>query len=140
MARKMKDTDSEEEIKEAFKVFDKDGLRDEMPELIEDPRFHDNPSRCENVQALKAIIDGCFTAMERGALIARLRESKIAFGEVNDVAALSAHPALTRVGVDSPGGWVEMVAPPATVPGDERTLRPVPALGEHSDAIRAEFA
>jgi len=25
MARKMKDTDSEEEIKEAFKVFDKDG-------------------------------------------------------------------------------------------------------------------
>ena len=112
----------------------------EMPELIEDSRFHDNPSRCENVQALKAIIDGCFTAMERGALIARLRESKIAFGEVNDVAALSAHPALTRVGVDSPGGRVEMVAPPATVAGDERALRPVPALGEHSDAIRAEFA
>jgi len=25
MARKMKDTDSEEEIKEAFRVFDKDG-------------------------------------------------------------------------------------------------------------------
>ena len=25
MARKMKDTDSEEEIREAFKVFDKDG-------------------------------------------------------------------------------------------------------------------
>jgi calmodulin len=25
MARKMRDTDSEEEIKEAFKVFDKDG-------------------------------------------------------------------------------------------------------------------
>jgi calmodulin len=25
MARKMKDTDSEEEVREAFKVFDKDG-------------------------------------------------------------------------------------------------------------------
>merc|ERR1712118_2012 len=43
MARKMKDTDSEEEIKEAFKVFDKDGnglisaaeLRHVMPNLGE---------------------------------------------------------------------------------------------------------
>ena len=26
MARKMKDTDSEEEIREAFRVFDKDGM------------------------------------------------------------------------------------------------------------------
>jgi hypothetical protein len=42
MARKMKDTDSEEEIKEAFKVFDKDGngqsrcyIRPRLP-LLED--------------------------------------------------------------------------------------------------------
>jgi len=112
----------------------------EMPELIEDPRFRDNPSRCENVVELKAIIDGCFSALERGALIARLREGKIAFGEVNDVAGLSAHPALGRVRVDSPGGPVDMVSPPATIPGENHPLGPVPALGEHSAAIRAEFA
>jgi crotonobetainyl-CoA:carnitine CoA-transferase CaiB-like acyl-CoA transferase len=112
----------------------------EMPELIEDPRFRDNPSRCENVPELKAIIDGCFCKFERGVLIARLREAKIAFGEVNDVAGLSAHPALGRVRVDSPGGPVDMVSPPATVPGEDRSLGPVPSLGEHSAAIRAEFS
>jgi crotonobetainyl-CoA:carnitine CoA-transferase CaiB-like acyl-CoA transferase len=112
----------------------------EMPELIEDPRFRDNPSRCENAGELKAIIDGAFSALERGALIARLREGKIAFGEVNDVAGLSAHPALGRVRVDSPAGPVDMVSPPATVAGEEHVLGPVPALGEHSDAIRAEFS
>jgi crotonobetainyl-CoA:carnitine CoA-transferase CaiB-like acyl-CoA transferase len=112
----------------------------EMPELIEDPRFHDNPSRCENVLELKAIIDDCFRSLERGALIARLREGKIAFGEVNDMAGLSAHPALTRVRVSSPGGPVDMVSPPAAVSGEGRSLGPVPTLGEHSAAIRDEFS
>jgi len=112
----------------------------EMPELIEDQRFHDNPARCDNANALKAIIDGGFQRMDRDALITRLRESKIAFGQVNDVEKLSEHPALIRVEADTPGGRVSMVAPPARV--DERHFAPgpVPALGEHSEAIRAEFS
>ena len=112
----------------------------EMPELIEDPRFHDNPSRCENAKELKAIIDEHFLSMDRDALIRRLRDAKIAFGEVNDVERLSTHPALRRVEVDTPGGPVSMVAPPARVDGTAPSLRPVPALGEHSEAIRAEFS
>jgi crotonobetainyl-CoA:carnitine CoA-transferase CaiB-like acyl-CoA transferase len=111
----------------------------EMPELIDDPRFHDNPSRCENVEELKTIIDEHFVGMERNALVARLRESKIAFGEVNDVAGLSEHPALRRIQVDAAGGRISMVSPPASVVGEDYPLRPVPALGEHSKAIRAEF-
>jgi crotonobetainyl-CoA:carnitine CoA-transferase CaiB-like acyl-CoA transferase len=111
----------------------------EMPELIDDPRFHDNPSRCENLQELKAIIDERFSSMKRDSLVACLRENKIAFGEVNDVAGLSVHPALERVAVDTAGGRVSMVSPPASAIGEEYTLRPVPALGEHSEAIRAEF-
>jgi len=111
----------------------------EMPELIADPRFHDNPSRCENVKELKAIIDEHFLGMERGDLIARLREGRIAFGEVNDVAGLSEHPALKRIEVGTAGGRINMVAPPASVIGEDHALRPVPALGEHSDVIRAEF-
>jgi crotonobetainyl-CoA:carnitine CoA-transferase CaiB-like acyl-CoA transferase len=112
----------------------------EMPELIEDPRFNDNPSRCRNVEALKAVIDAHFQSMDRDVLIARLRESQIAYGEVNDVETLSAHPALTRVEVDTPNGPVSMVAPPVSVGGRKQRPRPVPALGEHSEAIRAEFA
>ena len=112
----------------------------EMPGLIDDPRFRDNPARCENVTQLKSIIDEHFQGMQRDALIARLRESKIAFGEVNDVEKLSAHPALRRVETNTPGGLVSMVAPPACIDEKHEALRPVPALGEHSEAIRAEFS
>ena len=112
----------------------------EMPEMIDDPRFHDNPSRCENADELKAIIDEHFLHMDRDALLGRLRESKIAFGEVNDVEGLSAHPALKRVEVDTPGGPVSMAAPPASMDAQQFALQPVPALGEHSEAIRAEFS
>jgi len=111
----------------------------EMPELIDDPRFHDNPSRCENVRELKAIIDERFSSMRRDTLVACLRENGIAFGEVNDVAGLSVHPALERVAVDTAGGRVNIVSPPASVSGEDHALRPVPALGEHGEAIRAEF-
>ena len=111
----------------------------EMPELIDDPRFHDNPSRCENVEELKAIIDEHFVGMERDTLIAALRERRIAFGEVNDVAGLSEHPALKRSEVDTAGGHVSMVSPPASIVGEDYALCPVPTLGEHSEAIRAEF-
>jgi crotonobetainyl-CoA:carnitine CoA-transferase CaiB-like acyl-CoA transferase len=78
--------------------------------------------------------------MERDALVARLREAQIAYGEVNDVAGLSRHPALRRVEVETSTGAVRLVAPPARVDGDPPTLRPVPALGEHSASIRAEFS
>ena len=39
MARKMKDTDSAEEIKEAFKVFDKDGNVSAPPGVRSAPPF-----------------------------------------------------------------------------------------------------
>ena len=111
----------------------------EMPGLIDDPRFHDNPCRCANVEELKVIIDEHFVSMDRNTLVARLRESKIAFGQVNDVAGLSAHPALRRIEVGTAGGRVSMVSPPASIIGEDHALRPVPALDEHSEAIRAEF-
>jgi len=108
-------------------------------QLIDDPRFCDNPARCRNADALKSIIEARFQEMERDRLIERLRESRIAFGEVNDVEGLSNHPALVRVEVDSGDARVSMVAPPASVVGMSTELGPVPALGEHSDQIRAEF-
>jgi itaconate CoA-transferase len=69
-----------------------------------------------------------------------LRDAQIAFGEINDVAGLSAHPALRRVEVDSPTGPVTMAAPPATVNRETRELGPVPGIGDHTDQIRKEFS
>ena len=66
--------------------------------------------------------------------------AEIAFGELNDVAGLSDHPALRRVRVDSPTGPVEMPAPPARIDGGGREPGPIPAAGAHSEALRKEFA
>ena len=112
----------------------------ERPDMPQDPRFCSNEARCANRPALDAIIVGAFTAIDRTALVERLRAAGIAFGAVNDVAGLSGHPALRRTDVASPTGPVSLVAPPARRDGETPALRPVPALGEHSDRIRREFA
>jgi len=111
----------------------------ERPDMPTDPKFRNNEARCANRPALDEIIADAFTSVDRAALIDRLRQAAIAFGEVNDVAGLSNHPALRRIEVDSPTGPVAMVAPPARHDGETPTPGPVPAVGEHSDRIRKEF-
>ena len=72
---------------------------------------------------------------------AKLRAANTAYGFVNDVAAFSRHPALrrtTRGHAERPGfASPHRRSCSATAP---RALGPVPAIGEHSAAIRAEFA
>lgn len=112
----------------------------ERPDMPTDEKFCSNEARCANRPALDEIITDVFTSIERAALTQRLRGAQIAFGEINDVAGLSAHPALRRVEVDSPTGPVAMAAPPATVNGEVRDLGPVPGIGDHTDKIRKEFS
>ena len=112
----------------------------ERPDMPRDEKFCSNEARCANRPALDEIIIGVFTSIERTALTQRLRDAQIAFGEINDVAGLSAHPALRRVEVDSPTGPVTMAAPPVTVNRETRELGPVPGIGEHTDQIRKEFS
>jgi crotonobetainyl-CoA:carnitine CoA-transferase CaiB-like acyl-CoA transferase len=112
----------------------------EQPGLKNDPRFSTNPARVEHVEALRQIIDAAFLRLERAELLERLSEWQIAFGEINDVTALSKHPALRRIEVDTPTGPVNLVAPPARIDSGPQALQPVPGLGAHSEAIRAEFS
>ena len=106
------------------------------PELADDPRFASNVARCANEAALDSKIERAFGALDRAALLAKLRAARIAYGEVNDVAALSRHPALRRIEVEAPHGPVRMAAPP----GRDGPLGKVPALDEHGAALRREFA
>ena len=66
----------------------------QRPDMHTDERFSMNVARCENRSALDKIIIGVFTGIARSELISRLQDAQIAFGEINDVAGLSAHPAL----------------------------------------------
>ena len=110
------------------------------PELAADPRFHDGPARVANRPALDREIAAVFGKLTRDEMIECLRAADIAYGAVNSVADLAAHPQLRRAAVDIPGGRIDLIAPPARVAGEARALGPVPALDQHGRALREEFA
>ena len=112
----------------------------ERPELPGDARFESNIARLDNREPFDAIVHEVFTAIDRGALIERLRRARIAFGEVNDVGGLAQHPALRRAGIGTASGPVDLVAPPARIDRAARSLGPVPEAGADSETIRREFA
>lgn len=111
----------------------------QRPKLVDMPAYSQNVDRCANRPALDGEINKIFGQLKRPDLVQRLVQAKIAFGSVNSVADLSQHQQLRRTAVATPGGRVELVAPPVRVAREEPALRPVPALGEHSDAIREEY-
>jgi itaconate CoA-transferase len=70
-------------------------------------------------------------------VVRRLDAARLAWGRVSTVADLSAHPALRRVTCKVPGGSFALAAPPLH---PDLAIASVPALGEHSAAIRREFS
>ena len=108
--------------------------------LADDPRFVSNSLRVQNRIPLDAIIANIFRGLSKPAVVGRLRSAGIAFASLNGVKELSRHPQLRRVEVDTPSGPVALPAPPPRWRGEEAAaLGASPALGEHSEAIRAEF-
>ncbi len=106
------------------------------PELIEDPRFADNPRRVEHRNALQAILSDVFIALTVDEARQRLDDSGLAWSNVSTVDDLAHHPALRRVSVQTGGHEVQIPASPVrTVPSG----RAVPSLGEHTDMLRKEF-
>jgi hypothetical protein len=81
-----------------------------------------------------------FARLTREDTTEKLCTANTAYGVVNDVGGFARHPALRRVVVDTPNGPVSLAAPPVLSSDGPRTLSSVPAIGEHSAAIRAEFA
>jgi crotonobetainyl-CoA:carnitine CoA-transferase CaiB-like acyl-CoA transferase len=102
--------------------------------------FRSNSERVAN----RAVVDGeigeILGTWSRAEAEARLSAAGIAFGFVNEVADLARHPALRRVSVPLPDGAVMLAAPPVRWSDGARDARPVPALGAHTDAVRAEFS
>jgi itaconate CoA-transferase len=109
------------------------------PALAGEPGYDSNQARVANRASVDARVQQTFSGLTRDAAAARLRAANTAYGFVNSVADLAHHPALRRVSVATPAGSLALVAPPAIDLGRKVALGPVPALGEHSAAIRAEF-
>ncbi len=110
-----------------------------QPGLAEDPRFHDNPARVANRPALDREIAAVLGSLPLEEAVARLAAAGVAYGRLNDVAGLAAHPQLRTAGVETPSGMIDLIAPPARVAGEEAAFGPVPALDEQGVRLRREF-
>jgi crotonobetainyl-CoA:carnitine CoA-transferase CaiB-like acyl-CoA transferase len=111
-----------------------------QPDLPQQEGFRTNVERVANRPMVDAHVAAHFAVLTREECATRLKAAKTAFGFVNDLEAFSHHPALRRVMLETPGGSVPAAAPAAVFSDGARELGPVPALGAHTDSVRAEFA
>jgi len=118
-------------------AFCRDFLR--LPELTRDTRFADNMARLAHRPELDAIVAARFAGVTAEEAMEQLEAAGIAYGRLNTVADLVDHPHVRTVSVATPAGAVDVIAPPAIVNGESPCVGAVPGLGQHSDAVRAEF-
>jgi itaconate CoA-transferase len=118
-----------------WRVLAKDVLGDEA--LAGDPAFATNVERVKRRAETDGRVAAVFGATDVAALTAKLAAAEIAFARVSDMAALAVHPHLHRITVATPSGPVSYPAPPQRRAGGYGA---VPAVGEHTERVREEFA
>ena len=116
-------------------------LEDEA--LAKDDRFDKNFKRNEKREQLLAIIDACFSKLSTKQVIAKLDIAQIANAQLNDMSGLWKHDQLRArnrwVEVASPGGPIPAMLPPGSNDSYTYRMDPIPAVGEHTDAILTEI-
>ncbi|MES2989918.1 MAG: CaiB/BaiF CoA-transferase family protein [Pseudomonadota bacterium] len=114
----------------------------QQPAVATDPRFTGNANRVAHRDALKALITEAFASLTAPQVVERLEAAQIANARVNTMHEVWAHPQLKARGrwreVGSPAGALPAMLPPGTW-NDGPRMDPVPALGEHTDALLAEL-
>jgi itaconate CoA-transferase len=115
----------------------------EKPELEKDPRFESTSIRSQNRKELRAIIEEVFSKYSADEVLDRLQKAGIANAKVNDMAGLWAHPQLKArdrwTEVNTPNGMIPALKPAGAAEGFEVRMDPIPAVGEHQEAILNEF-
>jgi crotonobetainyl-CoA:carnitine CoA-transferase CaiB-like acyl-CoA transferase len=108
--------------------------------LASDPGLESNQARVENRARVDELVAGAFAGLDQAQAVELLQRADIAYGRLNDMAGLSAHPQLRRRRVETPSGEAQVVSAAAIRRGVAEPELRVPALGEHSESIRKEFS
>jgi itaconate CoA-transferase len=115
----------------------------QRPDLAADPRFATNTARVARHEELTEIIEDAFAGRDADELSAALDAAGIASARLRTPAELTRHPQLLARDrwhpVHTPGGDIDALLPPVQIAGLEPVMGAVPALGEHTQAIREEF-
>lgn len=115
--------------------------------LAEDERFADGSARLQNRPALHEAIDAVFSQLSGAEVVERLEGAGIANGRRRDLVGddgVLTHPQLAARDrwseVRSPAGTIPALQPPITWPDRSARMDPIPEVGEHTDAVLAEFS
>jgi itaconate CoA-transferase len=115
----------------------------ESPQLAVDPRFDSNAKRVQNRSQLDEAMEKVFQKLTAAEIIARLEAAQIANARLNTVQEFVEHPQLKARGrwstVDSSVGSLPALLPPVEMENLKPVMNEIPALGQQTDAILAEF-
>ena len=118
----------------------------QQPALATDPRFTGNAKRTAGRAVLREIIVEAFKPLTAPQVVERLEAAQIANARVNTMQDVWEHPQLKARQrwreVGSPAGMLPAMLPPGSWgndPDDGPRMDPVPALGEHTDALLTEL-
>lgn len=110
-----------------------------QPELARDPRYGSNAARSAARAELRALIVDVFSKLSAEEVIERLDRAQIANAHMNTMHDLWEHPQLKArarwADVATPAGEVPALLPPGVPNTWTARMDPVPALGQHTDAI-----
>ena len=113
------------------------------PKLVDDERFTGNAARVEHRQELHEQINAVLSQLPAAEVLERLDTARIANARLRTMAEFSTHPQLSQRDrwreVDSPVGPLRSLIPPVTSREAQTRMGPVPALGEHTEAVLAEL-
>ncbi|MGN6472344.1 MAG: CaiB/BaiF CoA transferase family protein [Mycobacteriales bacterium] len=113
------------------------------PDLAADPRYATNADRIERRADLDDVIAEWAAATTFADASAAAEAAGIGWARYNTPLEVLDHPHLAArhrwVDTPAPGTTFKSLRPPADSPGWDWQVGAVPALGEHTDAIRAEF-
>jgi CoA:oxalate CoA-transferase len=104
--------------------------------LADDPRFAGNTARIEHREALVERIEELTTRFDADVLVQRLVAAGVPVSAVRPVTELATDPQLDALGL---WGETDDGHPLPRVPGTDRSLGTIPALGEHTAAVLAEL-
>jgi itaconate CoA-transferase len=114
-----------------------------QPDLKSDPRFNSGPKRSNARQELYQIIVTALAGMTAEQVVERLDEAQIGNARMNDMHEVWAHAQLharrRQVEVMTPVGPVKAMLPPGVPDDFEPRMDPIPAIGQHTDAILGEL-
>jgi len=111
------------------------------PELADDPRFATNAARVAARAELHGEIEATLSSRSADEVVALLDAAQIANARLNTVGEALAHPQLEHrwAEIESPAGPIRTLPSPISTAGTQPGYGPIPAVGEHTDAILVEL-